>query len=52
MSIPASTPAAYHSQKLALAASDRNDGPNGTGHPRSTSERLIDQCGLNLTNIC
>src|SRR5579859_5469205 len=39
--IPASTPAAYHSQELALAPPDRDDDPDGAGHSRSRS-RLPD----------
>ena len=35
--IPASTPAAYHSQELALAPPDRDDDPDGAGHSRSRS---------------
>jgi len=33
--IPASTPAAYHSQELATAMPDRDDDPDGAGHSRS-----------------
>jgi len=35
--IPASTPAAYHSQELATAMPDRDDDPDGAGHSRSRS---------------
>jgi len=49
--IPASTPAAYHGQKLALAPPDSDDRPNGAGHPRLASECLIPKGGLNLTNV-